>query len=232
MADVTTNNQQFTLQFGWIGYYNKGSYERFETINPWLAQPGSLLNTRVQEGYAGFKGSINNHFSYAAKIGLVQYWNMPLFVNDSLDGKTFLIRNEPNLKSLEMHGEITYTQGEQFTATAALTLNQYDPKQEIKAWGLMPVEFTTTMRWQILKDLWIKGDLLAFDGASYLGKDNLPHSGQGAFDLNAGVEFRITRQLNLWLQMNNIFNNQYERWHQYKVYGFNILGGIIFSFGE
>jgi len=32
--------------------------------------------------------------------------------------------------------------------------------------------------------------------------------------------------------MNNIFNNQYERWHQYKVYGFNILGGIIFSFGE
>jgi hypothetical protein len=232
MADVTTNDQKFTLQFGWIGFYNKGSYERFETINPWLAQPNTLLNTRVQEGYAGFKGSINNHFSYAAKVGLVQYWNMPLFVNDSLDGKTFLIRYEPNLKSLEMHGEITYTQGEQFTATAALTINQYDPKQETEAWGLMPLEFTTTLRWQILKDLWIKGDLLAFNGAPYLGKDNNPHNGQGAFDLNAGVEFRITRQLNLWLQMNNIFNNQYERWHQYKVYGFNILGGIIFSFGE
>ena len=29
MADITTNDQRFTFQLGWIGYYNKGSYERF-----------------------------------------------------------------------------------------------------------------------------------------------------------------------------------------------------------
>ena len=49
--------------------------------------------------------------------------------------------------------------------------------------------------------------------------------------MNAGVEFRILRQLNLWFQMNNIFNDMYERWHQYPVYGFNVAGGIVFSFG-
>jgi hypothetical protein len=186
----------------------------------------------VEEGFAGFKGSINNHFSYDAKVGVVQYWNMPLFVNDGLDGKTFPIRYEINLKSLMMHGEITYAQGELFMATAALTINKYTPKHEAKAWGLMPLEFTTTLRWQLLKDLWIKGDLWAFDGAPWLGKDNTTHSGQGAFDLNAGIEFRVARQVNLWLQMNNIFNNKYERWNQYQVYGFNILGGVIFSFGQ
>src|SRR4029079_712109 len=58
MADITTNDQNFTLQLGWIGYYNKGSYQRFASINPWLAQPDTLINTRVQEGYAGFKGSV------------------------------------------------------------------------------------------------------------------------------------------------------------------------------
>ena len=50
----------------------------------------------------------------------------------------------------------------------------------------------------------------------------------GGFDINAGVEFRIARQLNLWLQMNNLFNDKYQRWNQYSVYGFNILGGVIF----
>ena len=59
-----------------------------------------------------------------------------------------------------------------------------------------------------------------------------PGKSNPAFDLNAGVEFRITKQLNLWLQMNNIFNNKYERWNQYQSYGFNILGGIVFSFGD
>jgi len=231
-ADLTTDNKQFTFQAGWIGYYEKGSYQRFASINPWLAQPSELINTRVEEVFGGFRGSINNHFSYAAKVGVVQYWNMPLFVNDDLDGKTFPVRYELNLKSLMMHGEISYAQGEQFTATAALTINQYSPKHEQKAWGLMPLEFTTTLRWQLLKDLWIKGDLWAFDGAPFLGKGNSAHSGQGAFDLNAGIEFRIARQVNLWLQMNNVFNNKYERWNQYQVYGFNILGGVIFSFGE
>jgi len=94
------------------------------------------------------------------------------------------------------------------------------------------MEFKASMRWQILKDLWVKGDLFAWDGAPYrsLAKETL--KGDGGFDLNAGVEFRITRQLNLWVQMNNIFNNKYERWNQYEVYGFNILGGIVFNFNQ
>ncbi len=81
------------------------------------------------------------------------------------------------------------------------------------------------------EDLWIKADLWAFDGAQYLAHGE-SFKGEGAVDLNAGIEFRITRQLNLWFQMNNIFNNKYERWHQYESYGFNVLGGIIFSFKQ
>ena len=56
LADITTNDQQFTLQFGLTGYYDKGSYQRFASLNPWLAEPVTLLNTRVQQGFAGFRG--------------------------------------------------------------------------------------------------------------------------------------------------------------------------------
>src|SRR5262249_25540725 len=71
MADITTNDQRFTVQLGWIGYYNKGTYQRFASINPWIAQPSLFLNTRVQERYAGFKGSILDHLNYSAKVGFV-----------------------------------------------------------------------------------------------------------------------------------------------------------------
>ena len=54
----------------------------------------------------------------------------------------------------------------------------------------------------------------------------------GALDLNAGVEFRITKNLNLWAQFNNIMNKSYQRWNQYPSYGFNFLGGIIFAFDQ
>jgi len=236
IADISTTDQRFGIQLGWIGYYDKGSYQRYESINPWLAQPGLLLNTRATERYAGFKGSLDKHFSYAAKLGFNTFKNMPLFVNDTLaasgsGGKQFDVLYESSLETLQVHGELSYIQGEQFSATASLNYTQFHKLHtEPKAWGLLPLELNANLKWQAFKDFWAKVDLFAFDGAKYRATSGEDFKGDGAFDLNAGVEFRITRQLNLWVQMNNLFNKKYERWHQYPVYGFNILGGIVFSF--
>jgi hypothetical protein len=234
VADIATSDKRFGVQLGWIGYYDKGSYQRFESINPWLAQPTLLLNTRIQEAYGGIKGSLDNHFSYSAKIGVLTYKNMPLFVNDSLHGgKQFLIRYESSMQALQIHGELSYIVGEEFSAVASLNSYQYTgQKTEAKPWGLLPFEFNTALRWQAFKDFWARLDLFAFDGAQYRAPNGVSFKGDGAFDMNAGVEFRVTRQLNLWLQLNNLFNDKYERWHQYPVYGFNLLGGIVFSFGQ
>lgn len=238
MADISTNDQRFTLLLGWIGHYDKGSYQRFESINPWLSQPGLLLNNRVQEWYAGFRGSLNSHFTYSAKASLLDFHNTPLFVNNDtlFGGKQFDIRYESYMKAVQMHGEVSYVQGEDFSATASLNLINYtDLKTESKAWGLLPREFTANLKWQAFKDFWAKVDLFAFDGAQYRAQtssgDYTSFKGDGAFDLNVGIEMRVLRQLNLWFQMNNLLNKKYERWHQYPVYGFNVLGGIVFSFG-
>ncbi len=233
MAEITTNDQRFTIQAGLIGYYNKGSYQRFASINPWLAQPDSLLNARVQEGYAGIKGTMGGRFSYSAKLGLQQHRNMALFVNDTIDGKTFEIIYEPKLNILQLHMEAEYTIGEQFAARGVINWNQFSKlEQEKRAWGVIPFELNASLRWQVLKDLWFRTELWTWAGAPYRVKNLDNRQGESAFDLNAGAEFRITRNFNLWLQMNNILNNRYERWNQYQVYGFNILGGVVYSFGN
>lgn len=234
LADISTSDQRFTLQLGWIGYYDKGSYQRFESINPFLAAPDTLLNTRMQEWYGGFKGSISNHFSYAAKIGFKEYKNMNLFINDTLQaGKAFWTRYESSMEALQIHGELNYIQGEQFQATASLNvMNYHNLKTFDKAYGLLPIEFNTHLKWEAFKDFWAKIDFYTFTGARYLTNDGKSFKGDSGADLNAGVEFKILKQLNLWFQMNNIFNNKYERWHQYQVYGFNVLGGVIFTFGQ
>jgi hypothetical protein len=236
MADITTNDQRLTLQLGWVGMYNKGSYQRFASINPWLAAPDTLANTKVIEFYGGIKGSLGDHFSYTTKVGFQRHANMPLFVNDKIDGKTFLIRYEPQLDVLQLHGEVGYNIGEQFSASAAATFNRFNLEKEKKAWGVLPVELNAKLRWRILKDLWLTSELWAFDGAWHTDKDlsgdEIFGQGKTAFDYNAGAEFRITKNFNLWVQFNNIFSSKYERWHQYEVYGFNVLGGITYSFNQ
>jgi hypothetical protein len=231
MADISTNDKLLTLQLGWVGNYDKGSYQRFASINPYLAQPDSLLNTRVIDLYGGLKGTMGDHFTYSAKIGIVTYHNMPLFVNDNFDGKTFEIRYEPKMNDLQLHSEIGYTVGEKFNATAGLTLNNYyNLEREKDAYGLIPVELNAAIRWQLIKDLFFYSELWTWNKPRFLGKDGNSYKGDKAFDLNAGAEFRITKNFNLWVQLNNLLNDEYQRWNQYKVFGFSILGGITYSF--
>jgi hypothetical protein len=88
------------------------------------------------------------------------------------------------------------------------------------------------MRIQVLKDLYVNADLFAFDGPFYKTDDGDSKRLPGAVDLGAGLEFRIVENIKLWAQFNNIMNSTYERWHQYPVYGFNFLGGVVFSFAQ
>ena len=236
LAEVGTYDQRFTLQAGWTGYVRKTTYQYLASQNPWLWAPSSLLNTWVEERFAGFKGSAGDHFTYSAKVAFNKLNNQPLFINDTSlagDGKSFQVVNARRVNVLNLGGELGYNVEEKFSVITSLSFNQYTGLQDQKkAWGLLPLELNTALRIQVIKDLWLKGDLFAWNGPRYLKKDGDDGKLKGAVDLNAGLEFKIQKNISLWTQFNNIFNKEYQRWNQYPVYGFNFVGGIIFSFDQ
>ena len=135
------------------------------------------------------------------------------------------------MKAIRLHGEIGYTVQEKFSLLAGATMTQYSDLQvNEKAWGMLPFEVNGALRWQVLKDLMVKSDVFFWDGAQYRNKALQDQKLKAAFDMNAGVEFTVLPKLNLWVQFNNLFNNRYQRWNQYPVLGFNVLGGIVYSF--
>jgi hypothetical protein len=233
MAEISSPDNRFTVQAGWIGYLRKTSYQYLADVNPYINAPGILKNTWIQERYVGLKGSVGDHLTYNTKVGWNTYLNHPLYVNDMNDGKSFDVLYESKMKGIHIGGEIGYTQAEAFSLNAGFTLNQYiGLHTHDKAYGLVPLDIRAAMRLQVMKDLWIKSDLFAWGGSKYRTSSGGTGHVDGAMDLNAGVEFRITKNLNLWAQFNNIFNKTYQRWNQYPSYGFNFLGGIIFAFDQ
>jgi hypothetical protein len=232
MAEIASSDQRFSFQAGWLGYLRYSGFQYMAHMNPWIWAPRTTSNSLIEERYAGFKGSAGDHFTYSAKVAYNKINDQPLFINDTIaGGKSFAVLNEPELKVVNFGGELGYNVGEQFSLITNLTLNQYKTKLNEKAWGLLPLEWNTTMKVQVLKDLYVNANLFAFDGPWSLGKQgqkNLP----GAMDLSAGLEFKIVRNVKLWAQFNNIFNKEYQRWNQYPTYGFNFLGGVVFSFAQ
>jgi len=230
-AEAKVGETGLLVEAGWVGYFQKNGYRSLTDINPWIAQPTGLLNTKIGEQYAGIRGAAGNHLTYRARLSFMRMNNQPLFPNQPGDGKAFNVFFEPELDVLQVHGEIGYTLQEKLSLLGGLTYRQFTSLQTAeKAWGLLPLEITGALRWKMFKDLQLKADVFLWDGSHYRSRNLTTLKLDPAADLNIGAEFSVMPKLNLWVQLNNVLNNKYRRWNQYEVLGLNVLGGVVYSF--
>ena len=224
-------DQRFVVLAGYSSYYEKNTFKSLVDFNPWIYQPYSLQNTRANEIYGGLKGSAGSHLTYEAKLSYITFYGHPLFLNDSLLGNRFYTSYEPKMKDLRIHGELGYKVAETFSVLAGMSINQYSNLQENqKAWGLLPLELNASMRWKVLPSVLVKSDLNFWKGGWSRDVNKDPVKMKGVADWDAGVEWNIYKNWNLWLQCNNLLNNKYQRWYQYQTLGTQVVGGIIYNF--
>ena len=231
-AEAQVKEKTFLIQAGWIGRYTKNTYRNLTALNPFLTTIPFQKNTKEIEYYGGIKATVGKHFSFNIKGGIVSFNDMPLFINDTAtDNKAFNISNEKSVQSLRIHGDLSFINQDKFTLTAGLTFNGYTLLQSnAKAWNTVPMEITSSLRWWAFKQVLLKADLYAFSGGNYLTKGNKAQFFSGGTDISAGAEFKVNNRFSAWIDINNIANQKYQRWHAYEVYGLNVLGGIRVSF--
>lgn len=230
-AEFNSRNANIAFQLGWVANLRSNSFHYLASFNPWIWAPDSVNNSRIEERFAGIKGSVGDHFSYSIKAAYNNVTNQPLFVNDTINGSSFQVLIEPKMNVVNFGAELGFNIGEKFSILSSLNLNKYKPKIEEKAWGLLPLEFRTDIRLQVLKDLYATVNVFAFDGPQSRDREGVKKLG-GAMDLSGGLEFKVIPNLKVWAQFNNILNQEYQRWNHYPVYGFNILAGVVFSFAQ
>jgi hypothetical protein len=231
-AEAQLQENVFMLQAGWVGRYIQNTYRNLTALNPYILPITQYNNTKEVEYYGGVKASLGKHFNFNAKAGLVRYTDLPLFINDTAnDEKGFVVSNERNINNFRIHGDLSYVNQDKFTVTAGLTFNGYTGmKDNDKAWHTIPMEFTSSLRWWAFERFLLKGDFYFFNGGKYLSKSNLDKALSGGTDLSAGAEYKINKQFSAWMNVNNILNDKYERWHNYQVYGLNLTAGILIHF--
>ncbi len=230
-AEGKLPNSPLTLQAGWDGNFRKNSYRSLIAFNPWIGPFSSILNTQINQQFIGVKGSSGNHISYNAKIVFQQLKNQPLFLNDAFDGKTFNTIYESSMNAVKLQGEFGYTVQDNLSFLAAASLTQFNAFSiNNYAWGLVPVEITGTTIWKPLKDLQVKADLFYLGGSMYKTLTIPASRLSPGLDFNVGGEFHVQKNCRIWLEMNNLFNNTYQRWNQYPVFGFNVMAGVVYSF--
>ena len=233
-GEMSFLKEKFLLQAGWTGKVVKNTYQHLTDINPYLGNLYNQTNTIETELYGGIKSSLGKHILFSAKASFIRYKDFQLFYNDTSalsDGRIFLVSNERNMNNFRLHGDLSYIIRDKFKLTGGIDFNGYTGlKTNAKAWNTLPVEANASLSWNPFKKLIVKSDFYFFAGGHYLEKGNVARRFDGAADWSLGFEYKIKKQFGAFINLNNIFGKNYERWHGYPVYGFNVLGGLSLQF--
>jgi hypothetical protein len=231
--DFFFSEYKTTVTGGITGRIQKNNYLSLSRQNPWIEQPLQQINTKVIEAFGGIKGMVVKGLSYRLQVGYAEFSEMPLFRN-VIRPSVFDLVYEDKLGSIHTQAELGFVLQDKLTATAQLDwYNYFSQQSEKNAWHLIPLQFNTSLHWKPIKKLIVHSDLFLWQGPLYL--KSLPDQ-EGRLpavaDLNIGAEVHLVKNLSVWLQMNNLLNQTYQRWNNYQQLGFQVLGGIKLTFDQ
>jgi len=195
--------------------------------------------------YGGFQSNISPRYNFKGSISSGTYENHPFFVTDTsaylLNSFTLLYDNVTNVK---LKGELEFIKSSRLRLAVNGTYTHYKTGDQEYAWYKPAYEFELTGRYDLQNKIVLtakavfNGPVWAlvpyadplFDGIGKAPYIFTPEKLKGWTDLNLGAEYRFTKSLSFWINFNNLTNNKYYRWNNYRSYGFNLLGGVSYSF--
>ncbi len=232
--------------FGGItGGVQKASFKTLSQKNPYLG-PDLMYQNMVERlsFFGGIKGNAGATFGYKAKVMYKSLEGMPLFVNSLERPFQFDLiydgTGDDKVKYLGIEGEINIRLSELVNLGGRLNIDNYTMAAQEEAWFTPKLRLAANARFNISEKLYIDAEAL-FNGVSYAKSYEYDASGAAIlpykkvsipefFDLSAGAEYKALSNLGIFVKANNIFNKEYQRYLYYPKLGFNVIGGVNFSF--
>lgn len=247
-VDFALAPEYFHIFGGITGGVQKTSYRELARENPFLGPDLNIQNMVERlHVFGGIKGNAGATFGYKVKAIYRQLEGMPLFVNNMDAPYQFDLvydgDGDKAMKHLGIEGEVNVRLSKLVNLGGRLNIDEYTTAQQEEAWHLPKLRLAANARFNISEKLYIDAEALfhgaahgkAFDYDAATGNVISPEGYYrkdvpSFFDLSAGAEYKATKQLGLFVKANNMFNKEYQTYLYYPKLGFNILGGLNFSF--
>lgn len=244
-VDFALAPEYFYIFGGVTGNVEKGSFRDFTRINPYLGPNANIQNTVERMNiYGGIKGNAGATFGYKVKGFYRKVESMAMFVNNMETPFNFDLVYDGNgddaVKHVGIEGEINVRLSSLVNLGGRLNIDQYTMVEQEEAWHMPKMRLAANARFNISEKLFIDAEAL-FHGNAYAQEftylngvpDGNPYQKKtipSFFDLSAGAEYKATKYLGVFVKANNMLNTEYQRYLYYPKLGFNILGGLNFSF--
>ncbi|WP_222984829.1 TonB-dependent receptor [Flagellimonas meishanensis] len=245
--------EENVIAYGGIeGQLTQNTYHSFVDQNPFVSPTLDIQPTdRQYEGYVGLKGQLTSHVGYNIKGSYTAENRKPLFLlnpqnlfrNDEEGytfGNSFQVFYD-DVKTLGIFAELNVDLNRNFMLGINAEFNDYDTETDNPAWNLPSIKGSLFLDYQI-NDQWYAGANLFYVGerddlvaqvVQNVQPSEFPATIvtlDGFFDANAHLGYRFNEQLSIFVKASNLANNEYQRWANFRVQGFQALAGVSYKF--
>jgi len=227
------------------GSLEQYSYRDMTNANPFVAPIQAVVPTDRQfDIFAGLKGKLANSVSYNLRASYLNERYKPLF--KAIDFDNAVIGNYDNgnafnvvyddVRTISFFGELKadFSKNVSFGVNGAFYA--YDTADQPEAWNLPSLKIGSSLDVNITKK-WYAGAQVFFVGERkdiQQNLDNFDDEGivtlKSYFDANFHLGYKHNDRLTGFLKLNNIANQQYEKWLNYPVQGIQVLLGASYKF--
>lgn len=234
------------------GGLKQNSYADFVGVNPFVSPTLTPITPTNQQFdlYVGLKGKLASPVSYNLRAGYLSEDDHAFFLHNSNgigfvpDGNSnaYVYGNSfglvyDNLKTMSFFGELKADFSNTVKAGINGTYYGYTTDQQ-EAWNMPSMkvganlDIDITEKWHAGTNVFFVGDrkdvILTENGAD--GFDRNIVTLKSYFDVNAHVNYKYNDRLTGFVKLNNIANQNYQKWVNYPVQGFQFLLGATYKF--
>ena len=246
-------SEEYAIAYGGVeGNLNQNSYYDFVALNPYVSPTLSIEPTDEQyNAFFGLKGQLLPFLSYNLKASYAAENRRPLFILNPVNtfrtdekgynfGNSFQVFYD-DIRTVGFFAELNIDVNRNFSMRINGEFNDYNTETDNPAWNLpemkgsLFLDYQINDQWSLGANLFYVGEREDFSSVALENTDPVDFpatilSLDSYFDANLQIGYKMNNQLSLFLRGNNLANNQYERWANFRVQGFQILAGLTYKF--
>ena len=218
---------------GLTGDIDKVSLHTLSRENPWVNSNINIAHTnRAAEFISGIKGNVDGKVAFGAGVSLSTLKNLYFFKNDSLDRAKFDVTYDVgNTQRDNIFAELGYNHGETLKMVLRGDYFHYSTDKQLIAFHRPAYRVTFNSSYSLYSKLLFNIDFVAQGGMKAFDFETLKTVALNpAMDLNARVDYFFSKSVSAFLKFNNLLSSDYQLYLHYPVRGFQMMGGVSWSF--
>ncbi len=220
---------------GISGGLNKNSFKSISSENPFISTTTPFgFSDKQFEFYGGINTSLTKTIDFNASISNATTDNMPLFVNDTNNlahNKFTLAYDKVNL--LKASASFQFRYNEKINIVLAGNYYRYSTDIEAKAWHKPDFDASLIVRYNISNKIICRAEAYTFTKMYAKTFENGIMQAKeisGMIDVNLGIEYRYSKILSGFINLNNLGAMRYQNWYNYPSQRFSLMAGVTYAF--